>query len=636
MKRIFNFGMLLAAAFALTNCAQEESYAPVQEEVSNAAVPFSIVADINVDTKTYNDGLNTMWSKNDSIEVSYLFKAEDLPLIGTIEKEGVFSKPFVTAEADGYFTGTTEGLDWLANLGAAVGVLKLSAVYPYGIEECAAPASTVQNGYNSMAHLAGANCPLYGDVETEANAKDLFSGSFTTSKPLVLNHATSIIRVKVTNVSIDPVVINTVKFGVGSEVRATTVVENGGELAPNEVAEVYLVANPGEINETITFWVNDNAIEVPVTETVTLKAGMIKTMNFPYEEALPELYAVAVVDAEMTADRIVPSVKTLVDFEYLKQWASDLANNEDIVGLLEEVLVDVAAGDLESAYDLLGGLPGFEHQFEVIKAQGIHREPVNYTATDFLGSFVDDIKNVKDIESLLALLDEFMRYYEVSGTKDQLLNGVGQLSDYVNDFTEYLTDYAAQMGINVNNAFGQWAIKKVEDTIKGLLDVDIVDIMSESLANPDSWSAKILNWMFSQNEIRDRILDAIVDAVEKIEEEANGMIETENQTAKELAIANAKTTALYYAKINAHENVDAAFIALNENEIAKLENSVWGIFVGILNWDKTKALFEELQLTTVYDIFQEIAKKVEEVVVYEEGPWQITSEKVDVLTPSEL
>lgn len=634
MKRIFNFGMLLAAAFALTNCAQEESYAPVQEEVSNAAVPFSIVADINVDTKTYNDGLNTMWSKNDSIEVSYLFKAEDLPLIGTIEKEGVFSKPFVTAEADGYFTGTTEGLDWLANLGAAVGVLKLSAVYPYGIEECAAPASTVQNGYNSMAHLAGANCPLYGDVETEANAKDLFSGSFTTSKPLVLNHATSIIRVKVTNVSIDPVVINTVKFGVGSEVRATTVVENGGELAPNEVAEVYLVANPGEINETITFWVNDNAIEVPVTETVTLKAGMIKTMNFPYEEALPELYAVAVVDAEMTADRIVPSVKTLVDFEYLKQWASDLANNEDIVGLLEEVLVDVAAGDLESAYDLLGGLPGFEHQFEVIKAQGIHREPVNYTASDFLGSFVDDIKNVKDIESLLALLDEFMRYYEVSGSKDQLLGGVGKLSDYVNDFTALLSQWFPS--VDLDSAFGKLVVKEVETFLTNLLNVDIVELLSTAVSDPDGWEAKVLNWMFSQNELRDRILDAIVEAVEAIEEEVNGKIETENQTAKELAIATAKSTALYYAKINAHENIDAAFIAINENEIAKLENSVWGIFVGILNWDKTKALFEELQLTKVYDIFQEIAQKVEEVVVYEEGPWQITSEKVEVLTPSEL
>ena len=631
MKRIITFGLLVAAAFALTNCAQKESYTPVQDEVLNS-VPFEIVAEIAADTKTYNDGMKTRWSKGDQLKMSYTF---EIPHITTLS--GEFEGPFTTVEGDGIFTGEIDGglLEKVQSFFAKLGVLKLSAVYPYGIEECVAPESTVQNGYNSMAHLAGPNIPLKGDVEVEASWEGITSNGFTTPA-IKLNHTTSIIRVKVTNASIDPIVINTVKFGVGSLVKATTVVENATELAPEATADIYLVTNPGEINETITFWVNDNAIEVPVEETVTLNAGMIKTMNFSYEEVLPELYAVAVVDAEMTADRIVPCIKTLVDFEYLKEWACNLKNHEDIEGLLEEVLVDVIAGDLEGAYDLLGGLPGFERQFEVITAQGIHREPVNYTATDFLGSFVDDIKNVKDIESLLALLDEFMRYYEVSGSKDQLLSGVGQLSDYLKEFSSFLTDYAAKFGIDVDNVIGQWIIKGIEDKLVELLDANIVDILAKSVADPDGIQAQILNWMFSQNEIRDRILDAVVEAVKAIEEEVNDKIETENQTAKELAIATAKSAALYYAKINAHVNIDAAFIAINENEINKLENSVWGIFVGILNWDKTKALFEELELTKVYDIFQEIAKKVEEVVVYEEGPWQITAEKVDVLTPSEL
>lgn len=631
MKRIITFGLLVAAAFALTNCAQKESYTPVQDEVSNS-VPFEIVAEIAADTKTYNDGMFTRWSKGDQLKMSYTF---EIPYVTTLS--GEFEGPFTTVEGDGIFTGEIDGglLEKVQSFFAKLGVFKLSAVYPYGIEECVAPESTVQNGYNSMAHLAGPNIPLKGDVEVKASWEGITSDGFTTPA-IRLNHTTSIIRVKVTNASIDPIVINTVKFGVGSLVKATTVVENATELAPEATADIYLVTNPGEINETITFWVNDNAIEVPVEETVTLNAGMIKTMNFSYEEVLPELYAVAVVDAEMTADRIVPCIKTLVDFEYLEKWACNLKNHEDIEGLLEEVLVDVVAGDLEGAYDLLGGLPGFEHQFEVITAQGIHREPVNYTATDFLGSFVDDIKNVKDIESLLALLDEFMRYYEVSGSKDQLLSGVGKLSNYLKEFSSFLTDYAAKYGFDVDTWYGQLAIKKVEDMLVELLDVNIVDVLAKALANPDGIQAQILNWMFSQNEIRDRILDAVVEAVEAIEEEVNDKIETENQTAKELAIATAKSTALYYAKINAHVNIDAAFIAINENEIKKLENSVWGIFVGILNWDKTKALFEELELTKVYDIFQEIAKKVEEVVVYEEGPWQITAEKVDVLTPSEL
>ena len=64
MKRIFTFGLLVAAAFALTNCAQKESYAPVQEEAT-----FEVVANLPVDTKTYNDGMSTKWSDDDQVSV---------------------------------------------------------------------------------------------------------------------------------------------------------------------------------------------------------------------------------------------------------------------------------------------------------------------------------------------------------------------------------------------------------------------------------------------------------------------------------------------------------------------------------------------------------------------------------------
>ena len=56
MKRIFTFGLLVAAAFALTNCAQKESYAPVQEEAQNS-IPFELVVNLPVETKTVTDVL---------------------------------------------------------------------------------------------------------------------------------------------------------------------------------------------------------------------------------------------------------------------------------------------------------------------------------------------------------------------------------------------------------------------------------------------------------------------------------------------------------------------------------------------------------------------------------------------------
>ena len=628
MKRIFTLGLLIAAAFALTNCAQKESYAPVQEELGET-VPFTVVADLTAETKTYNNGLNTMWSKGDQIKLSYTFD-----ILGQTYA-GDFDAPFTTVEGDGIFTGEIGFGDFAGLIGNALGALKISAVYPYTEDgSIVIPATTVQEGYNSTAHLAGANCPLYGDKVIETTLEDFFKGELSTPR-FRLNHATSVVKVAVTNASKEPIVIESVTFGVDADVKARTVVNKGTALEVGATADVYLVVepftvNPGEGN--FKFWVNDTPQEIVVKNPVTLEAGKINNMKFTYEGDFPELYAVADVNVEMTADRIVPSVKTLIDFEYLKEWASNLKCHENIEGLLQEVLVAVTAGDLEAAYDALGGLPGFEHQFEIVEASARHIEKVNYTASDYLSSFVEDIKNIKDVESLLSILDEFMRYYEVTGTKDQILGGVGNLSDYITDFSEVI----AQWYPNSNNFLIQATIKWVEEKLNELLNVNIVDILSEAAANPDSYSAKILNWMLSQTQIRDAILDSIVKVIEGIEDASKDQIDLTNQAMKEAAIAQAKATALYKAKIAAHVNIEDAFTQLNQNEINKLDKSVWGIFRMILNWDKTQEVFEQLQLTKVYEIFQEISKKVEEVVVYEEGPYTITSENCEVLTPSEL
>lgn len=66
MKRqILTLGAICAAAFTLTNCNKEiaEPKAPVTE-----GMPFEIVA-ATADTKTANDGLNTVWTTGDALNV---------------------------------------------------------------------------------------------------------------------------------------------------------------------------------------------------------------------------------------------------------------------------------------------------------------------------------------------------------------------------------------------------------------------------------------------------------------------------------------------------------------------------------------------------------------------------------------
>ena len=110
MKRqILTLGAICAAAFTLTNCNKEiaEPKAPVTE-----GIPFEIVA-ATADTKTANDGLKTVWTAGDTLNV---FHAE----AGTTTDYG-YNDQFTYTGADNKFKGKlTTGLkadksyDWYA------------------------------------------------------------------------------------------------------------------------------------------------------------------------------------------------------------------------------------------------------------------------------------------------------------------------------------------------------------------------------------------------------------------------------------------------------------------------------------------------------------------------------------------
>lgn len=629
MRRGFiAFGLLVAAAFGLTNCAQKESIEPVQDTV---ATPFEVVADFAAETKTYNDGMSTYWSAGDQIKLSYVYT---FPIIGTTY-EGEFDTPLTTVNGDGIFAGTLNWQSGLAGLGQYVGDIEFTAVYPF--EAAGVPASTVQTGLNSTAHLAGANCPLVGTVEFEASWDALTNREIATPQ-IVMDHVAAVVEVAVTNATDEPLVISNVSFGLASMVKASTVVEGAEELAPGETGSVYLVVepftvNPGEGN--FRFWVNDTKVDVKVEETVSINAGKIKKMNFVYEGAEPKLYAVADVNVEMTASRVVPSVKSLVDYNFLKEWAANLKAQEDLQATLEDVLVNIAAGDLEAAYEVLGGLPGFERQEEVLCASARFIQEVKYTTTDFTESYVDEIKNVKDVKSLVALLSKIETIYKVSGLKDSILGGLGNINDYVGDFTAALDEWFPS-----NEGFSSIVKLAAKAALDRIADFSIVEAIEEATENPDGWSARILDWIFSQTTIRDAILDSVVSVVEQIEANFRNEVENENVEAKEGAIFEAQVNALAGAMAQAGAELEAKFDALNQAEIDKLNDGVWGIFRSILDADKTKEVFENLQITVVYDVFQEIAERIESVVMYEEGKYVMTPSidaiDVPVLTPSEL
>ncbi|MBR5836654.1 MAG: hypothetical protein IKY66_10925 [Bacteroidales bacterium] len=273
MKRIFIAFSLVAAAFALTNCAQKESIAPVQEETQEY-LSFEVVANLPAETKTYNDGLSTKWSDDDRIKV--IFTKSDGE---SDEADNAF-----TYAGSGKFVGKLEREIIYGFLSSFAGG-SLTAVYPYDADGTV-PSSTVQTGYDSMAHLAGANCPLSGTVKVSWSQDwlELIRTQKYTIPELTLEHTVSVVEVSVVNNTASAIEVSEVDFLVDGAVKSTTVVAEAGALAAGETAKVYIVVEPAAYAESqLSFQVNDTFEKVIEATEVTFTAGLIKQVNFVVE-----------------------------------------------------------------------------------------------------------------------------------------------------------------------------------------------------------------------------------------------------------------------------------------------------------------------------------------------------------------
>lgn len=301
MKKIFSWGLMLAAAFTLTNCAKEITNPDQQPET--AGYPFEISASV-VDTKTVNDGMSTKWVAGDKIN---LFHAV---CDGTDYKnDGAFTISNVDASKFGGSLCETldveEEYDWYA-------------FYPY-TSALATPKNTtveinigtdlVQDGYGSMAHLAGEALPLYGKAIAVPGA-DMPS--------IQMNQLASVIAVNVTNNTAAPIEVNEVEFFADgnyltgtyyvdfsgasveynpaqAQVTATVTVNNATSLAVGATATVYIPIIPFSAwgGDTLTLTVNGEVTkELSIENDVHFTAGKIKNLNFSYVvEEEPEVPA---------------------------------------------------------------------------------------------------------------------------------------------------------------------------------------------------------------------------------------------------------------------------------------------------------------------------------------------------------
>lgn len=299
MKRHFyTLGLMLAATFTLTNCAQEIDN---PNDVPSAGIPFEIVA-TSAETKTVNEGLNTKWVADDQINIFHAV-AETNAYVA----DGAFT----VAEADvatGRFTGT---------LSAALESDKVYdwyALYPYS-EHVTTPGEhdegytyighskgLNQSGYDSMASLKGSVCPLYGIATAVPEG---------TKPSMTMNHISSIVAINVTNATEEALTVTTASLTAEEDIvgsyliditkspivctpsgadyvnnTATVNVSGGTELAKGGSAILYLAIKPftAATGEKLVLSVNGYEKELTMTKDVTFTAGKIKILNFSYDK----------------------------------------------------------------------------------------------------------------------------------------------------------------------------------------------------------------------------------------------------------------------------------------------------------------------------------------------------------------
>lgn len=147
--------MMVAATLTLTNCNKVSS---IEEP---AAKLFTIRANTGADSKTTNDGMHTLWAENDEVSLLYAPAGTDV----TSE----FTNVQMTI-ASGAGTSSAE----FTGKATLSGSNDFYAIYPYsdkhkipgqrnsGYIYVGNKNGVTQNGYDSMAHLSGSNCPMYG------------------------------------------------------------------------------------------------------------------------------------------------------------------------------------------------------------------------------------------------------------------------------------------------------------------------------------------------------------------------------------------------------------------------------------------------------------------------------------------
>lgn len=314
MKRFLLSLGLIAMAFNLTNCAKYEEVTPAIE----AKGDFAIYAPI---TRTVNNDMNTSWVAKDEINLFHAV-GETADYVNDTPYLNNAGCPFVCENAaEGYFLGSLYGTldpeeeyDWYAFYPYS-SYIKTPANDNSGYTNIGSKAGTaqVQNGNNSMAHIAGTNYPMAG------YAVAIPGGQQPT---LEFKHISSLIEFEVVNKLAEAITVTEIQFiaeedivgsfyinfakpeamkftSSGASYTSNTAilsVTGGAEIAPNASAKFYAAVKPftAKAGSDLTVKVSATSAtgygahekDLTLSSDVVFASGNLKNVKVDYTTAI--------------------------------------------------------------------------------------------------------------------------------------------------------------------------------------------------------------------------------------------------------------------------------------------------------------------------------------------------------------
>ena len=464
MKKIIMMGLMLASAFALTNCSEEIAQPTPDFNEQSGVVDFEIYAP-TLQTKTANDGMSTIWVANDQINV---FHAE--AGAASYVNDGVFAI-YKQNLADGLFQGalkqplTASAYDWYFFYPYTIGMKT-----PAGDAVVTLAGKTqTQKGNSNMAHIAGVNYPMCAVVENVA-AGETPAGE--------MKHMTALVAINVENKTSKPMTVVSAGLKAAEDIVGTYYVDFTGDeveytpagdvsntaqlevtagesIAAGSSAKFYFAVKPftAEEGTSLTVYVNGSQKTISVSETTEFKAGKIKTINVPVEKFQHSLKT----SDDIKTNHVAPGENTLT------------SHRATINGVDTRYVVVMGTETKTCSISLKGSISDFINMKEVgffaaswtgkqgaltldnisIKMSLLGDEPVVMTAEDIADMIAEEAGKEVDLDDLmfkpvpagifkdgskehtLTILDEDLHYYGI--TEDEIDTMLSSFDLDVND-----------------------------------------------------------------------------------------------------------------------------------------------------------------------------------------------------------